>query len=175
MKFHLGSSLLLALAMCAGAANAVSIDATYQPLGGTDWQVAFTLHADGTPAEVSAFSIYFPETSFGTLTLQASPASWDSLVVQPDTALASPGYLDALLPAPGLTAGQSQGGWVVRFNYLGAGTPGALNFDIHDADFNVIATGQTPVVPEPATVSMLLAGALALALWRARRREGEAA
>ncbi|RZL06807.1 MAG: PEP-CTERM sorting domain-containing protein [Rubrivivax sp.] len=177
MKSALWSSGLLVAALACGPAKAASMDAVYQWLGGTDWQVAFTLHADGTPASVSEFSVYFPETSFSALTLQASPAAWDSLVVQPDTALASAGYLDGLLPAPtpGLTAGQSQSGWVVRFSYLGAGQPGALNFDILDENFAVVASGVTAVVPEPAQYALLLAGALALGLRCARRRAGEAA
>ncbi len=165
------------MAMACSSAQAASLDAAYQWLGGTDWQVAFTLHADGTPASVSEFSVYFPETSFGTLMLQAAPATWDSLVVQPDTALSSAGYLDGLLPAPapGLTAGQSQGGWVVKFNYLGAGQPGALHFDILDSNFAVVASGQTAVVPEPASYALLLAGMAAIGLWNARRRQGGAA
>jgi hypothetical protein len=177
MKSVQWSSGLLAIALACGPAKAASIDAVYQWLGGTDWQVAFTLHADGTPASVSEFSVYFPETSFSTLTLQASPATWDSLVVQPDTALASAGYLDGLLPAPapGLTAGQSQAGWLVKFSYLGAGQPGALNFDILDENFAVVASGQTAVVPEPSQYALLLVGAVALGLRRSRRRAGEAA
>ncbi|MEO6280376.1 PEP-CTERM sorting domain-containing protein [Roseateles sp.] len=177
MKSVQWSSGLFAIALACGPAKAAGIDAVYEWLGGTDWQVAFTLHADGTPASVSEFSVYFPEASFSTLTLQAAPATWDSLVVQPDAALASPGYLDGLLPAPapGLTAGQSQAGWLVKFSYLGAGQPGALNFDILDSNFAVVASGQTAVVPEPAQYALLLAGALALGLWCSRRRAGEAA
>ena len=177
MKSVQWSSGLFAIALACGPAQAASMDAVYQWLGGTDWQVAFTLHADGTPASVSEFSVYFPETNFATLTLQAAPATWDSLVVQPDTALPSAGYLDGLLPAPapGLTAGQSQAGWVVKFSYLGAGQPGALNFDILDSNFTVVASGQTTVVPEPAQYALLLAGALALGLWRSSRRTGDPA
>ena len=177
MKSVKWSSGLLVAALAFGPAKAAGIDAVYQWLSGTDWRVSFTLHADGTPPSVSEFSVYFPETSFGTLTLQAAPATWDSLVVQPDTALASAGYLDGLLPAPapGLGAGQSQGGWVVKFSYLGAGQPGALNFDILDTNFAVIGSGQTAVVPEPAPSALWLTGAVALGGWCWRRRAGGAA
>jgi hypothetical protein len=171
MKSVQWSGGLLAITLACSAANAASIDASYEWLGGTDWQVAFTVHADGTPASLSEFSVYFPETSFSTLTLQASPGGWDSIVVQPETApLASAGYLDGLVlsPAAGLGAGQSQGGWLVKFSYLGSGQPGALNFDILDASFAVVASGQTAVVPEPAPYALLLAGALLLGL-RSRR------
>lgn len=172
---------LLALALSCGPVEAAGLDAAYQWLGGKDgneWQVTFTLHADGTPANLSEFTVWFPETSFGTLTLQAAPGTWDTLVAQPDPQ-AGPGFLDGLVssPATGLTAGQSQTGWVVSFNYLGAGQPGALNFDIVDPTDHVtsLASGQTAVVPEPASYALMLAGALALGLWCARRRTGGAA
>jgi hypothetical protein len=172
MKFIKWSSGLFAGMLACAGAQAAGLDANYQWLGGTDWQVAFTLHADGTPASVSEFTVYFPETSFSGLSLTGSPAAWDSLVAQPDTAVPAAGFLDGLLPAPaaGLTAGQSQGGWLVKFTYLGTGAPGQLNFDIVDASFNVVASGQTALVPEPSQPALMLAGAVALGLWRWRRQ-----
>jgi hypothetical protein len=161
------------LAALVSTSNAAGINAVYQPLGGSDWQVSFTLIADGAPASLSEFSVYFPETSFTSLSLLASPAPWDSLVVQPDTALPARGYLDGLLPdrSAGLTAGQSQGGFVVKFSYLGIGAPGALNFDILDANFVPVASGSTSLVPEPSRIALSLSGAFLLGLWCWRRRE----
>ena len=180
MKPSILSRLLLAAVLAqstaSGVAHAAVLNAEYLALGGSNWEVSFTLLADGTPASVSEFSIYVPETNFSSLVLQASPASWESLVVQPDTALPSAGYLDALLPAPApeLAAGQSQAGFVVKFSYLGSGTPGALHFDILDSSFAVVGGGSTTLVPEPSSAALSLGGVFALGLWCWRRREARA-
>jgi hypothetical protein len=151
------------------------MDAAYRWLGGSNWQVAFTLHADGTPVSLSEFTVYFPLGSFDTLSLQASPATWNSVVGQPDPgAVLESGFLDGLLPAPapGLAAGQSQAGWVVNFSYLGAGQPGALHFDIVDPSdgVTVLSSGVTALVPEPSQHTLLVAGAVALGFLCSRRR-----
>jgi hypothetical protein len=162
--------------LACGSIHAAGVDADYQFLSGTNWQVALTLRADGTPPAISEFSVYFPETSFSAITLLSSPAGWDSLIIAPDLALPAAGFLDALLPSsvPGLSAGQQQGGWLVNFSFSGVGAPGPLTFDIVDANFNAVASGMTTVVPEPSVVSLLLAGLLTVAVHGRRSQRASA-
>lgn len=108
--------------------------------------------------------------------LLGSPVAWDSLVIQPDAALASAGFLDAqLLSGAGLTSGQSAQGFSLQFSYLGQGRPPELPFEIVDANYQVLYSGITsPVtpVPEPTGAALLLLG---LGSWVALRRTQGAA
>ena len=90
---------------------------------------------------INDFTIYFPEASFASLVLNSSAANWDSLIVQPDTALHSAGFLDSLALGSGIATGASLGGFEVKFNYLGQGLPPALHFDIGDANFQPVFSG----------------------------------
>jgi hypothetical protein len=164
---------LLALALSQGAA-AVTINSIFTPLGGNGWTVDFTVLADGTPASLSGFTVFFPETDFSNLVVQGSPVSWDSLVAQPDTNIPAAGYFDSMMlnRALGLSAGQSQGGFVVSFDYLGATAPGSLHYEITDENFQLLTSGQTAVVPEPASWAQLFGGLGLLALLARRRADG---
>ena len=153
-------------------AVSAGINATYHPLGGSQWAVDFIVTGDGTPAVINDFTIYFPDTSFAALSLAASPANWDNLVVQPDTALHSAGFLDSLALASGIGSGASVGGFEVKFTFLGSGTPLPLHFDINDANFHAVYSGLTSVtaIPEPETAWLMLVGLGAFAGARLRRQ-----
>lgn len=161
MKGHLLASLIGAAALVAPLhAIGAGINATYHPLVGNQWAVDFTVTGDGSPSVINDFTIYFPDATFASLSLGASPVGWDSLIVQPDTTLHSPGFLDSLALGAGIGTGASLGGFEVKFSFLGAGTPGPLRFDINDANFHAIYSGLTTVtaVPEPETAWLMLLG-----------------
>ena len=170
MKSRLLAALLGAAALAAPLhAIGASIAANYQPITGNQWLANFVVTGDGSPAVINNFTVYFPETSFAALALRSSPAGWDSLVVQPDLALHSAGFLDSLALGSGITTGTSRGGFGVQFTFLDQGTPQALKFDVNDASFNPIFSGVTTAVvaiPEPETAWLMLAG---LGLFAARR------
>lgn len=171
MKRNLLASLIGAAALIAPLhAVSAGINATYHPLSANQWAVDFTVTGDGSPAVINDFTIYFPDATFASLSLAASPAGWDSLVVQPDTTLHSPGFLDSLALGAGIGNGASLGGFEVKFSFLGAGTPGPLRFDINDADFKAVYSGLTSVtaVPEVETAWLVLLGLGALAGRRMR-------
>jgi len=174
MKARLLALLLgaatLAAPVCSGAA---SISASFHQLTGNQWSADFVVTGDGAPPVIGDFTLYFPETSFAALSLGASPAGWDSLVVQPDAALHSAGFFDSLALGPGIANGASVGGFQVKFSFLGAGNPPALRFDINDANFHAVYSGLTTTavaaVPEPETAWLVLVGLGALAGRRMRQ------
>jgi hypothetical protein len=127
------------------------------------------------------FSIYFDPTSYASLESPPPAVSpdWDIISVQPDAALPSDGFYDALA----LTANPSLSQlFSVTFVWLGgAGTsPGTQPFTINqfDAFGNVsfIDTGDTSAqgsptpVPEPAALWLMAAG-----WWTYRRRSARRA
>lgn len=157
-------SLLLAGTLCAAAAQAAVIEAGFTQLNGTDWQVDFRVTNDGSPAVITGFTVYFPETLFANLALVSSPPEWDSLVIEPDVALPAPGFFDALLldPSQSMLVGQSAEGFRVAVEFLGAGAPSALPFQIVDQSFQPLFQGTTvPLanqVPEPSSVALVALG-----------------
>lgn len=163
--------LALALAIAIStltAANATQVTASFTQVSGASWTVDFAATNDGTPEVLSGFTVYFSESLFADLTLEASPATWDSIVIEPDLALPSAGFLDtfAIDPGDALTLGQTQDGFRVGFTFSGSGAPPMLPFDIVDRDFNVLFSGTTTApIPEPATALLLLLG-LAAAVGR---------
>jgi len=161
----------LAAPVCSGAA---SISASFHQLTGSQWSADFVVTGDGAPPVIGDFTLYFPETSFAALSLGASPAGWDSIIVQPDVALHSPGFFDSLALGPGIGNGASVGGFQVKFNFLGTGSPLPLRFDINDANFHAVYSGLTTTavaaVPEPETALLVLVGLGALAGRRMRQQ-----
>jgi len=183
MKLPSRLGLAALLGMLATASPAALLTTHYTHGSGNRWTVELALtNDDGTPPSIQAFSAYFDEALFANLTLLASPAAWDTLVLQPSTTIPAPGFLDALVadPADGLGVGGQAGGFRVQFDFLGTRAPGALQFDVHDPlTFEVITSGTSIdapglAVPEPA--SMLLAGIAlaALAATGLRRQAGGA-
>jgi hypothetical protein len=165
-----GTAALVAPLHAMGAA----ISATYHPVTGQQWTVDFVVTGDGTPAVINDFTVYFPDASFSALSLGASPSAWDSLVVQPDTTLHSPGFLDSLALASGIGNGASVSGFDVRFTFLGSGNPPPLRFDINDANFHAVYSGLTSVavvaIPEPETAWLMLLGLGAILGTRLRQQ-----
>jgi len=174
MKARLVALLLGAATLGAPSYSAAaSISVTFQHLAGSQWMGDFVVTGDGSPSVINDFTIYFPDASFAALSLGASPAAWDSLIVQPDTTLHSPGFLDSLALGTGIGVGASVGGFEVKFNFLGAGSPLPLRFDINDANFHAVYSGLTTTavaaVPEPETALLVLVGLGALAGRRMRQ------
>ena len=171
MKGRLLASLLGAATIVAPlCAAAASISASYHQVAGNHWFADFVVTGDGAPSVINDFTIYFPDTSFASLVLNSSPANWDSLIIQPDTTLHSPGFLDSLALGSGIATGTSLGGFEVAFSYLGEGTPPALNFDINDANFQPLFSGLTvAAVPEPEVAWLMLLGLGAIAGSRVRK------
>lgn len=165
------AGLVLALGFL-GSAHATTIVFSTEFIAGSDWRYHYTIKNDSLAANIDEFTIFFDRNLYKNLTVEAASGGWDPVVIQPDSALPSDGFFDALAMAGGIALGDSLSGFAVRFTYLGPGSPGVQAFDIVDAAFNVIDSGfTTPVptspIPEPHGL-MLLAIGLAAAL-RARQ------
>lgn len=172
---HSAIGLAAAFLFISAQANAAEMTSSFASLGGKLWSVDLAVVNDGSPPAVSGFTVYFADTLYADLLLTASPASWDSLVIQPDPGLASEGFLDSFMldRSQPLTNGQSQGGFSVQFSYAGAGSPTALRFEIVDESYNVLYAGQTvPAgpVPEPTPALMTMVGIGITGLWARRQR-----
>jgi hypothetical protein len=154
-----GAAILALSALACLPARAAVMTAQFSQTAG-QWEVALNIINDGTPPSIANFTVFFDGPSFSSLTTLASPAGWDSIVVQADPGLASPGFFDSAASATEvLGAGQSQSGFVVGFAYTGVGAPSSLRYQIHDESFTVLLfEGQTVPVPEPAAWLLGLAG-----------------
>jgi hypothetical protein len=175
MKRSLLASLLGAAALIAPLhAAGASIGATYRAVSGNHWTVDFVVTGDGSPSVINDFTVYFPDASFAALAVGASPASWDSLVVQPDVTLHSPGFFDSLALGSGIANGVALGGFEVTFSYLGSGNPPPLRFDINDANFHPVFSGLTTTtvaaIPEPESALLIALGLGAIAGARVRKQ-----
>lgn len=147
-------------------ASATLVQQFLTNLGGSTWLAGFTVVNDGTVPAIESFTVYLDGGQATMLVATASPAGWDSLVVQPDGVLSADGFFDALLvdPSAALTPGVQLGGFSVQFDWSGTGTPVLFAFTVNNPDtFEVLesgqavaAPGQPNLVPEPATWALLL-------------------
>ncbi len=157
------SGLLCLLFIVAGPAAATTVTYGLTNISGNTWQYSFSVSNDSLMVDIEEFTIYFDYTAYENLAFPASPATWDPLVVQPDTGLPDNGFYDALLfSGSGIGSGQTLGGFTVQFDYLGAGTPGTQYFEIVDPNtFAAIDNGQTTaetIVPVPSALWLFASG-----------------
>lgn len=136
-------------------------------VSGSTWEYNYTINNDTLGFDIDEFTIYFTLGDYENLSVSSSPASWDSLVVEPDNFLGNDGYFDSLASSGGIAPGNSLIGLIVSFDYLGTGNPGSQFFEIVDAgDFSVLDSGQTEVIPVPSAVFLFgtgLAGLIVVA------------
>lgn len=176
-------TLVPALLVCASAlAQAVLVPVRFVNVAADHWTAQFELINDGSLPEVSNFTVYFSWLYASNLQVLASPGTWDTITIEPDAALASDGFMDALVldPPDALLPGQSLGGFEVGFDWdAAAAPPKSLGFVIYDASFTPIESGSTiPAggVPLPLPSSLALCGlgvaALVVTSGRTVRRAG---
>ncbi|HTF95592.1 MAG TPA: PEP-CTERM sorting domain-containing protein [Cellvibrio sp.] len=169
MKLHLFKQLILAFTLvwsCVNTAQAALITTEFSALTGNqgivDVQLTLT---SGETAE--GFSLQFSEALFSDLTIIFSPLSWDSLIFQPDSLLGA-GLFDNFNSA-GLISGSAR----IAFTYIGSDALPALNYELYNADFQVISSGISTLVtkslPESSSLILILFGLFALALHRRSR------
>lgn len=155
---HIGLLLLLTLSK---GAFATTVEYQVANLGGDAWQYMYKITNDDSSLEVTELTTYFDVENYSDLTVLSSPANWDSIVIAADNSLPADGFFDSLALGTGIPLGKSLSGFVVGFTYLGAGTPGDQIFELRDASFSLLSSGQTVQIPAavplpPAVFEMLL-------------------
>lgn len=173
---------MLFAALATGNASAVVITTSTMQLGptppmgsGGTFQTEYTVTNGPTDVPVEEFSIFYEFDLYSNLMVVSSPAGWDSFVDEPDPGVPVGGLYDTLaLTATPLSPGDTLGGFVVSYDFLGSGSPGAQSFEIiNPDDFSTIFAGTTTLaasaIPEPGTVALMGIGFLGLALGRRRR------
>lgn len=167
---------LVAVASFSVQADAAIIRYDVTPDTGSSWIYDYEVENDTGTDPIAQFTIFFDRSLFSNLSVVATPAGWDdAFVAQPETGpvVFDDGFFD-VLSAPGFEIGPAAllGGFRVRFDFLGAGTPGSQLFDIIGADgftpvFSGITIPRRVAVPEPGGLALLALG-LVLGLGAAR-------
>ena len=145
------------------AATTITYDVTN--ISGDVWEYNYTVNNDMLGVDIEEFTVYFDFGVYDNLSFASAPATWDPLVIQPDSFQGTndPGFYDALALSAGIAPGNSLGIFSVRFDYLAAGTPGSQYFEIVDPfDFSVLDSGQTSPVPIPAAIWLFGSGLIGL-------------
>ncbi len=146
---------------------ATIIDYESSNIAGNRWQYDYSVTNNTLTDPIDTFAIYFTYGQYSNLTLETSPANWDSIVINPDPNLFVPddGFLDAYALASGINSGQNLSGFSVSFDWLGNGTPASQNFEVYNSDFSSLEFGKTTLlrnlpteVSEPSTLLLFLAG-----------------
>jgi len=143
-------------ATCSPAASA-TFQAQLQHQGGILWSADVSSTNSGA-STFESITLYLDFAHTRNLAVLASPAPWDTLVVQADLELASDAFVDLLLiDTPGIESTVSLTGLTIGFEWLGGSIPIALRYTINDPDtFAVLEAGHaamqvTANVPEPAS------------------------
>ena len=158
--------ILSALA-CSSRAAAITYIATNvadttpgQDLWEYTYRVSLANFASG-----EGFTVNFDRNLYALL--QSPPpivnADWDIITIQPDLALNSNGFYDALALRNSASLTDP---FKVRFVWRGSGNPGPQSFSVHDRNFAVVSQGQTAAVPEPSTRLFMVGISAAMLLSR---------
>lgn len=165
---------LLSAALLGGAspAQAAGIDYSLSALGDDVWRYEYTLDTSGAAFDFDAFTVYFDLPGTVEILGFSAPESWDGLVIQPDPALPDAGFFDVLSLAGLIAADSRISGFSVEFRQAAGSLPGSQRFELLSSDsFEVVYSGVTAPVPEPASAAMLLGGlSVVVLVARGRRR-----
>jgi hypothetical protein len=173
------------MAFNAADAQAIAIQFDTTNKGGDVWQYSYSVSDFAFGANQALF-IDFDSNLYSDLQ-DTTPLIQDtSPTPQPvwftttfPTSVATPGNVGDLPPGSFVAVSLVDGAslatpFTMTFTWLGSGTPGSQPFTVYqlDGDLNVVdvlASGATSAVPEPATLALTATG-LAFAVIRRRRR-----
>ena len=150
--------VICATALAPQLARATTIDFDARPEGGQSWLFDYAVINDTLSEPIGEFTLFFDHQSFANLARVSVPDGWGlSDVFQPDPGLPDDGFFDALAdPGFEIAPGASLGGFRIRFDYFGAGAPGAQLFTIVRPDtlpLELIESGMTRARETPVSVA----------------------
>ena len=158
--------LSLCFAFCAllggGAALAgenTDIYFSVTDLGLGQWEYTYDVHNLGLTDGIEEFTIWFDYGLYDNLAVSTpeTPPEWDQIVWQVEPVLGDPGGYDALATNLNIAMGTNLSGFSVTFDWLGIGEPDSQYYEIINSDtFATIEDGYTTLVPEPATLLLLI-------------------
>jgi hypothetical protein len=159
------SKVLAVAALLAGSsAYATTVYGDFANIGANKWTGSFVVVNDGSLAELSNFTVYFDQAYANNLVLLQSPATWDTIVIEPDLPLSSNGFLDglAIALADVLKPGERIGEFSVGFDWNSAnGAPKSFAYAIYNNGPTLLESGSTTpsaAVPEPSQWLLAAAG-----------------
>lgn len=154
---------------CTSAAQATGIDYSLTSLGSDIWRYDYKLDNTSAGPGFDEITLYFDLPGTQEIISFAVPAGWSGLVLPIDPGLPASGFVDAVHNAGLVAAGSTVSGFSVEFRHATGMTPGAQSFELAvSAPFQVVASGLTTAVPEPATYALMLSG-LGVLAWVGRR------
>jgi hypothetical protein len=137
--------------------------------GPGQWKAVYEVRNISLAEPIREFTIWFDYGLYSNLSIEKpSPlnTAWDEIIynpyLQPPLAPFN-GCYDALALDEGIAAGQFVSGFAITFDWLGSGLPAVQRYEIlNPQTFETLAQGQTVYIPEPASLLLLLTGAVYL-------------
>ncbi|WP_438864045.1 hypothetical protein [Neptunicella sp.] len=164
-------ALGIILLMVSALAKASLIERQLSHQSNNRWVAEYRLTNNSLSADIEEFSLYYDFGLFDNLQLVAAPDGWDDnpFIDNPfqNSGFEFDGIVDFLVDvgAAGIASGETLGGFMVSFDWLGQGEVADQAFEILDpATFSIIDSGTTlqVSVAEPAMMLLYLLGLIAL-------------
>jgi hypothetical protein len=175
----LAAVLILSMLLVPLSARATpSIGYLVEPLGGNQYKYTFVpFDFDfNTGYDFFGFAVYFDPMHYTSLVSSLplfdpdNAGGWDIFLQQPDAITPEDGFYEAFVDSgyipPDFTVEH-----MVTFNYVGAGTPGSIPYEIfalplgEEPEFELYE-GMTTLIPEPSTLLLFGVGLVMLAKTR---------
>jgi outer membrane protein assembly factor BamB len=128
-------AIISLISILSSTAPATEVSFAPEDIGGGQWVYHYMLTNDTLNDPIEQFVIWFEPGLYENLSIVSDPHigyDWYQDTVEPDPVWLYYGAYRALAWDEGISVGDSESGFAVRFTYLGEGAPGVQEFDIVD-------------------------------------------